>query len=98
MILLFPQGQLATECICSIFRGRKSNLYTKGFSYTNIKPKQIVTKEAAVEPDAAETCDPCPKCFQQKIGRGISHPCTEQEGEFGQSSPQTNRVWSRTDC
>ena len=40
--------------------------------------KQIVTNETVEkEVEKEETVKTCTKCFQEGIGQGIPHPCTE---------------------
>ena len=77
-----PRGQMAASCTCPICIGRKSNPVVQGKKGLNNyvkEKKQIETdnKEEEINEIESEEKKSCPKCFQERIGRGISHKCTE---------------------
>ena len=67
-----PRGILTSECICPICKARKSHLFKKGTNKQ--EKKQILAKDSSLENARASSCT---KCYQEKTGRGIPHPCTE---------------------
>ena len=80
--ILVPRGQMAASCTCPICIGRKSNPVVQGKKGLNNyvkEKKQIETdnKEEEINEIESEEKKSCPKCFQERIGRGISHKCTE---------------------
>ena len=75
--IFVPRGPLATNCVCSICKARKSHLFTKGVNHVNHEKKQIARVEEAVEPVVAKTSAACTKCFQEKTGRGNPYSCAE---------------------
>ena len=70
-----PRGQMADSCVCLICRARKVNPVGKA-GPKNVNHNQI---KQEVEEDVKEegTTKSCPTCFQEKVGRGIPHKCTE---------------------
>ena len=75
--IFVPRGQLATKCVCLICKARKNHLFTKGVNHLTKDKKQIVMVEEVIEPAVTKNSAACTKCFQEKTGRGIPHPCTE---------------------
>ena len=78
--IVVPRGQLAANCSCIICVTRRSNkVGIKGFNNSKKEVKKIEVKLDKCDQTVQEDEDPkpCPKCFQQKTGRGIPHPCTE---------------------
>ena len=78
-----PRGQEADSCSCPICRARKLGAGTgrRGIGTSEAAkhfdiPK-IIEKNITETPNKTNVEMSCPKCFQQKIGRGIPHKCTD---------------------
>ena len=75
-----PRGQLAESCVCVICKARKENNVGTRNNKSELSKKQIKVEEKEVKGDEEKESKKksCPDCFQEKIGPGISHKCTEE--------------------
>ena len=72
-----PRGQLAANCSYPICNARKTNPVrinsTKSENKIQTKSQEINDQNKLNE----EEINSCSKCFQERIGPGLSHKCTE---------------------
>ena len=79
-----PRGQLAESCVCVICKATKENNVGTRNNKSELNKKQIKVEEKEVKGDEEKESEKksCPDCFQEKIGPGISHKCTEANSRY----------------